>query len=153
MAALCCLSAFAQSGWDKTSTQIAKEMMSGWNLGNTMRGRYALTAEDEAKRLDELDEQDQDDEKRGTLGNAERHGLEDVGKSLQTTRHDAIGYGEQDDTKGYQGYQTVAEGRGKEFACGREQDGMRHQREQREDGEINHQEERGYAEGDAITVC
>ena len=36
MAALCCLSAFAQSGWDKTSTQIAKEMMSGWNLGNTM---------------------------------------------------------------------------------------------------------------------
>lgn len=37
---LCCISVsiilYAQSGLDKTSVEMAKEMMPGWNLGNTM---------------------------------------------------------------------------------------------------------------------
>ena len=39
--------AFAQTGLDKTATQIASEMMPGWNLGNTMEAarNYAITWE------------------------------------------------------------------------------------------------------------
>ena len=37
----------AQTGLDKTATQIASEMMPGWNLGNTMEAarNYAVTWE------------------------------------------------------------------------------------------------------------
>ena len=37
----------AQSGLDKSATEIAKEMMPGWNLGNTMEAarNYAITWE------------------------------------------------------------------------------------------------------------
>ena len=109
-------------------------------------------SEDEADGFPELDEEDEDDEQRGALGNAERGDLEDVRERADMACHHGERHREQDDAKGYDGYQTATEGRGEELARGGKQDGVGHQRQQGNDGHVDDQEDDSHAQGDPFTV-
>lgn len=89
-----------------------------------------LYSEDEAEGLVKLDQQEIENDEWGALGDAVTEGGEGVVKATQTARDEAEGNGNEAESEGDDGHQTATECRGKKGACGREEDGMGHEREQ-----------------------
>ena len=79
---------------------------------------FCVLAEDEADGLEELDGEEVDNDKGGTMGNTHTEGIEDVGQTAQTTRYKAEGDGDEAYAKGNDRHQATTEGRREEMACG-----------------------------------
>lgn len=109
-------------------------------------------SEDEADGFPELDKEDENDEQRCTLGNAERGDLEDVRDRADMACHHGERHREQDDTESYDWYQAATEGGGEELARGGEQDGMGRHRQQSDDYQIENQKHCGYSKGRLLTI-
>ncbi len=110
-----------------------------------------MLAEDETEGLEELDGEEIDDDKGGAAGDARAEGIEDVGQTAQTARYKAEGDGNEADAKGDDRHEATAEGRREKVARGGEEDGVRRQRKQGQDAEVDDEENEGDTEGETIS--
>ena len=110
-----------------------------------------MLAEDEADGFEELDGEEVDDNEGCAAGDAVAEGVEDVGQTAQAARYKAESDGDKAHTKGDDRHKAAAEGRREEMARGGEEDGVRRQRKQGQDAEVDDEEDEGDAEGKAIS--
>ena len=117
-----------------------------------MRALFFCSAEDEAEGLEELDGKEIDDDEGCAVGDARAEGVEDIAQTAQTARHESEGDGDEAHSEGDDRHEAAAEGRREEMARGGKEDGMRRQREQGQDDEVDDQEDERDAEGETIAV-
>ena len=114
-------------------------------------GPVFCLAEDETDGFEKLDGEEVDDDEGCAAGDTVAESVEDVGQAAQTARYKAKGNGDEAHAKGDDRHEAAAEGRREEMARGGEEDGVRRQRKQGQDAEVDDEEDEGDAEGKAIS--